>query len=400
MGMGAGGHGLRRSLVIAEVALTLVLLTGAALMLRSFEKLYTQDPGFRSDHVLTLQTHLPRPKYDDFARRTQFYREVTQRVETLPGVAAAGYATNLPLAASGGGSLVTVENRPVDPKHMLIANVRVVTPGYFRAIGMKLLNGRFLSQTDGRDAPKSAVVNETMARTYWPGMDPVERRFKRGLSNSNTPWWTVVGVVADMRQGGMDVPVRPEAYFPFEQADFFWPDSLAVRTAGDPLSIANEVRQQVWQVDKDQPVANVQTMADLVESSVAQPRMYTLLFFAFAAIALLLAGLGIYAVLSFAVTQRTREIGVRIALGARFGDVINMVLASGARLFVAGAAIGLMAAVALSRLMSHLLFEVSPGDFLSYASVLIVFAVIAFLACFIPARRAAKVDPIVALRYE
>jgi putative ABC transport system permease protein len=283
---------------------------------------------------------------------------------------------------------------------MLIANVRVVTPGYFRAIGMKLLNGRFLSQTDGRDAPKSAVVNETMARTYWPGMDPVERRFKRGLSNSNTPWWTVVGVVADMRQGGMDVPVRPEAYFPYEQADFFWPDSLAVRTAGDPLSIANEVRQQVWQVDKDQPVANVQTMADLVESSVAQPRMYTLLFFAFAAIALLLAGLGIYAVLSFAVTQRTREIGVRIALGARFGDVINMVLASGARLFVAGAAIGLMAAVALSRLMSHLLFEVSPGDFLSYASVLIVFAVIAFLACFIPARRAAKVDPIVALRYE
>jgi putative ABC transport system permease protein len=156
----------------------------------------------------------------------------------------------------------------------------------------------------------------------------------------------------------------------------------------------------VWQVDKDQPVANVQTMTDLVESSVAQPRMYTLLFFAFAAIALLLAGLGIYAVLSFAVTQRTREIGVRIALGARFGDVINMVLASGARLFVAGAAIGLMAAVALSRLMSHLLFEVSPGDFLSYASVLIVFAVIAFLACFIPARRAAKVDPIVALRYE
>jgi putative ABC transport system permease protein len=239
-----------------------------------------------------------------------------------------------------------------------------------------------------------------MARTYWPGMDPVGRRFKRGPFRSNTSWWTVVGIVADMRQGGMDVPVRPEAYFPFGQADFFWPDSLAVRTAGDPLSIANEVRQQVWQVDKDQPVANVQTMSDLVESSVAQPRMNTLLLGAFAAIALLLAGLGIYAVLSFAVTQRTREIGVRIALGARFGDVINMVLASGARLFVAGAAIGLMAAFALSRLMSHLLFEVSPEDPLSYASVVVVFAVIAFLACFVPARRAAKVDPMVALRYE
>jgi predicted permease len=399
-GIGTGGHALRRGLVVSEVALTIVLLTGAALMLRSFERLYSQDPGFRPDHVLTLQTHLPRPKYDDFARRTQFYREVTLRVTTLPGVAAAGYATDLPLAASGDGSLVTVENRPVDPKHMLIANVRVVTPGYFRAIGMKLLKGRFLAQTDGADAPKTAVVNETMARTYWPGIDPIGRRFKRGPLQSNTPWWTVVGLVFDMRQGGMEVPVRPEAYFPFEQADFFWPDSLAVRTAGDPLTVANEVRQQVWQVDKDQPVANVQTMSDLVESSVAQSRMNTLLLGAFAAIALLLAALGIYAVLSFAVTQRTREIGVRIALGARFGDVLNMVLASGARLFMAGAAIGLIAAFSLARLMSHLLFEVSPGDFVSYASVVVVFAAIAFLACIVPARRAAKVDPVVALRYE
>jgi putative ABC transport system permease protein len=399
-GMGVGGHGLRRILVIAEVALTIVLLTGAALMLRSFERLYTQDPGFRADHVLTLQTYLPHPRYDDFRRRTQFYREVTQRVETLPGVVAAGYATDLPLTAWGDGSLVTVENRAVDPKHMLIANIRVVTPDYFRAIGMKLFNGRFLSQTDGADAPKSVVVNETMARTYWPGMDPVGRRFKRGLSNSNVPWWTVVGVVADMRQGGMDMPVRPEAYFPFEQADFFPPNSLAVRTVGDPVTIVNEVRQQVSRVDKDQPVANVQTMNDLVDSSIAQPRMNTLLLGGFAGIALLLAALGIYAVLSFAVTQRTREIGVRIALGARFGDVLKMILASGARLFVAGAAIGLVAAFSLSRLMSHLLFEVSPGDLVSYASVVVVFSAIAFLACFVPARRAAKVDPTVALKYE
>jgi putative ABC transport system permease protein len=244
------------------------------------------------------------------------------------------------------------------------------------------------------------VVNETMARTYWPGMDPVGRRFKRGLSNSNVPWWTVVGVVADMRQGGMDMPVRPEAYFPFEQADFFPPNSLAVRTVGDPVTIVNEVRQQVSRVDKDQPVANVQTMNDLVDSSIAQPRMNTLLLGGFAGIALLLAALGIYAVLSFAVTQRTREIGVRIALGARFGDVLKMILASGARLFVAGAAIGLVAAFSLSRLMSHLLFEVSPGDLVSYASVVVVFSAIAFLACFVPARRAAKVDPTVALKYE
>src|SRR5256886_15080042 len=155
---------------------------------------------------------------------------------------------------------------------MLISNIRVVTPDYFRAIGMKLLNGRLLAQTDGADAPKTVVVNQTMARTYWPGMDPVGRRFKRGVADTNSPWWTVVGVVADMRQGGMDVPVRPEAYFPFEQADFFWPDSLAVRTSGNPLNVANEVRQ-IWAVDKDQPIANVTTLDDLVDSSIAQQRL-------------------------------------------------------------------------------------------------------------------------------
>jgi predicted permease len=399
-GMGAGGHGVRRVLVISEVALTVVLLTGAALMLRSFEKLYTQDAGFRADHVLTLQTRLPYPRYGEFARRTQFYREVVQRVKTLPGVTAAGYATDLPLTAWGNGTFVTVENRPVDPKHMLIANVRVVTPDYFRAIGMRLLHGRLLAQTDGTDAPKAALVNETMARTYWPGMDPVGRRFKRGAADANSPWWTVVGVVGDMRQGGMDIAVRPESYFPFEQADFFSPRSLAVRTTGDPVSLINEVRRQVSQVDPDQPIANIQTMSDLVDSSIAKPRMNTFLLGGFAGLALLLAALGIYSVLSFAVTQRTREIGVRIALGARFRDVLGMVLASGARLFAAGAAIGLPAAVSLSRLMSHLLYEISPVDFVSYASVVVVFGAIAFLACYIPARRAANVDPMVALRYE
>ena len=399
-GIGPGGHRLRRVLVVTEVALTMVLLTGAALMLRSFQKLHHQDPGFRADHVLTLQTTLPRPKYDELARRSQFYREVVQRVETLPSVAAAGYATYLPLADSGGGSLVTVENRPVDLKHMLIANVRVVTPDYFRAVGMNLRAGRLLDHGDGAQATKTVVVNQIMARTYWPGMAPVGRRFKRGPLNSDSPWWTVVGVVADMRQGGMDVPVRPEAYFPFEQADFFWPDSLAVRTSGNPLNVANEVRQQIWAVDKDQPIANVTTLDDLVDSSIAQPRLNTSLLGGFAAIGLLLAALGIYAVLSFAVTQRTQEIGVRIALGATAQDVLRMVLATGGGLFLMGAAIGLVAAVVMSRLVSHLLFEVSPGDPVSYVSVVVVFAAIALLACYIPARRAAKVDPMVALRYE
>jgi len=207
-------------------------------------------------------------------------------------------------------------------------------------------------------------------------------------------------VIDDMRQGGMDVPVRPEAYFPSDQSDFFPPDSLAVRTVGDPLNVADEVRQQAWAVDREEPVANVQTLTDLVDSSIAQPRMNTLLLGGFAVMGLLLAALGIYAVLSFAVTQRTQEIGVRVALGAGRGDVLKMVLASGARLFAAGFAIGLAAAVALSRLMSHLLFEVTPGDPFSYVSAVAIFAAVAFLACYIPACRAAKVDPMVALRYE
>ena len=397
---GTGGQPLRHLLVIAEVALTMVLLSGAALMLRSFHALYSQDPGFRADHVLTLQTSLPLPKYADFARRSEFYREVVQRIESLPGVVAAGYVTALPLTNEGGGSLVTVENLPFDPQHMLIANVRVVTPDYFRAVGMSLHEGRSLSPSDGPDAGKVVVINQSMARTYWPHENPLGRRFKRGYLQAHTPWWTVVGVVEDMRQGGMGVPVRPEAYFPFDQADFFAPDSLAIRTVGDPLSVAEEARQQVWAVDKDQPVSNVAPLSELVDSSVAQPRLSTLLLGGFAGTGLLLASLGIYAVLSFAVTLRTREIGLRIALGARRSDVLRMIVLRGTRLFTLGAAIGLAAAFLLARLLAHLLFGVKPGDPVSYASVIVIFAAVALAACCLPARRAARLEPMTALRHE
>ena len=399
-GVGAGGQRIRHVLVVTEVAMAMVLLAGAALLIRSFVKLYQQDPGFRAEHVLTVQTPLPQPKYADFSRRSEFYREVVQRVESLPGVAAAGYSTFLPLANSGGGSLVNVENRPFDPKHMLIANVRVVTPDYFRTVGMTLRRGRLLDRTDGPDALKVVVINETLARTYWPGQDPIGHRFKRGMPDSKSPWLTVVGVVADVRQGGMDVPVRPEAYFPYEQADFFAPDSLAVRTTGDPLSVAEQVRQQVWAVDKEQPVASVMTLQDIVDRSVAAKRLQMLLLGSFAALALLLASIGIYAVLSFAVSQRTQEIGVRLALGARPADVLRMVIANGLALFGIGLAIGITAALALSRLMSHLLFAVSAGDPLSYVSVTVLLGAVTLLACYLPARRAMRVQPMTALRYE
>jgi putative ABC transport system permease protein len=398
--VGAGLQRMRNVLVVSEVALAMALLAGAALMIRSFQKLYHQDPGFRAEHVLTLQTRLQYPKYQSRARRSEFYRQVLQRVETLPGVVAAGYTTYLPLADSGGGSLVTVENHPVDPKHFLIANVRVVNPDYFRTVGMTLRRGRLLDRNDGSDSPRVAVVNESMAHTYWRGENPIGRRFKRGVLHSDSPWYTVVGIVADMRQGGMDVPVRPEAYFAFEQADFFPPDSLAVRTTGDPLTITEEVRRQIWVVDRDEPVAAVMPLQEMVEQSVAPARLETGLLGGFAGLALLLAALGIYAVLSFTVVQRMQEIGVRLALGAQPAQVLGTFMAQGLKLYFLGLAIGLAAALMLSRLMTHLLFGVSAADPLSYACVILLMAAVTLLACYLPARRAMRSDPIAALRYE
>ncbi|HET7750335.1 MAG TPA: ABC transporter permease [Terriglobales bacterium] len=399
-GVGAGGQRMRNVLVVSEVALAMVLLAGAALMIRSFEKLYHQDPGFRAEHVLTLQTRLQYPKYQQMARRSEFYRQVLQRLETLPGVIAAGYTTYLPLADSGGGSVVTVENHPVDAKHLRIANVRVVSPDYFRTVGMTLRRGRLLDRNDGYDSPRVAVINESMARTYWEGENPIGRRFKRGVLHSDTPWYRVVGIVADMRQGGMDVPVRPEAYFSFEQADFFAPDSLAVRTTGDPRTVTEQVRRQIWAVDRDEPVAAVIPLQEMVEQSVAPAQLQTGLLGGFAGMALLLAALGIYAVLSFAVVQRTQEISLRLALGARPANVLSAIMAQGLKLYFLGLAIGLAGALVLSRLMTHLLFGVSAADPLSYFCVILLMAAVTLLACYLPARRAMRFDPIAALRYE
>jgi len=400
-GIGSGRR-LRDALVVSEVALAIVLLAGAALMLRSFEKLLHLDPGFRADHVLVVRTPLPRQKYEAFAPRVAFYSEVLARVARLPGVTAAGYTTWVPLTNSGGATGITLEGRPQPaPGEIPIPNCRIISDDYIRALGMKLIAGRVLDERDGTAAPPVALINQTMARNLWPGENAIGRRFKQGSYVEPSPWITIVGIVGDVHQAGLDSPARPEMYLPYLQQDFgFEPQYLVVRTIGDPMRMADAVRQQVWAVDKEQPVAGAMPLEDLVDDTLAPRKTQAGLLGGFAVLALLLAALGIYAVLSFTVTQRTPEFGVRMALGAQPGDVLHMVLSQGARLFIFGAVSGLAAAFALSRTLEHLLYGVRATDPVSFALVTLLLSGVTFLACYFPARRAMRVDPIIALRYE
>jgi len=401
-GVGSGGQRLRDALVICEVALAIVLLAGGALMIRSLRNLYHLDPGFRADHVLVMHTPLPHQKYEAFARRTAFYDQVLAKVESLPGVVAAGYTTWIPLTNAGGAMGVTIEGKPEPaPGQARIPNVRIISKDYAAALGMKLIEGRLFEQGDGFGKPLVGLINQTLAKNYWPGEDPVGKRFKTGGYNEKSPWITVAGIVGDIHQAGLDIPARAEMYFPYQQQDDgFDPEYLAVRTSGDPMAVAESARQQVWAVDKEQPVAGVMPLEDLVDENLSSRRMQASLLSGFAGLALLLVTLGIYAVLSFAVTQRTQEIGVRVALGAQPRDVLRMIFSQGFKLFLIGAAIGLAAALALSSALVHLLYGVSPYDPASFASVTILLAAVALLACYVPARRATRVDPLVALRYE
>jgi len=400
-GVGSGGQRVRDVLVVSEVALAIVLLAGAALMVRSFANLVRVDPGFRADHVLVLRTPMQMQKYNTQAKRTAFYDQVLERVEHLPGVLAAGYTTWIPLTNEGGATGITIEGHAEPaPGQMPIPNARIVSRNYMKALGMKLVEGRLFDEHDGTGTQLVALINQTMARSFWPGEDLVGKRFKRGTFREDVPWITIVGIVGDVHQAGPAQPARAEMYLPYQQQEFFPPDYLAVRTSGEPLLVAESVRQQVWSVDKQQAVADVMPLEQLVGENLAPKRMQASLLGGFAGLALLLASLGIYAVLSFAVTQRTQEIGVRVALGAHSRDVLRMVLSQGLKLFLIGAGVGLAAALALSRTLGHLLYGVSANDPLSFVGVTLVLGGVTLLACYIPARRAMRVDPLVALRYE
>jgi len=399
---GARRGSMRNLLVVGEVALSLVLLVGSGLLLESFARLRGVDPGFRADHVLTARVDAPITKYSDFEKRSAFFARLLDRVRALPGVEAAGFSSALPLTWDGGTGAFAPEGVPPRPDLILDANNRVVSPGYFEAMRIPLRRGRLIQESDSRDAPPVVLINETMARKFWPNQDPLGKRMKFGLPGDNVPWLRIVGIVGDVRQMHLNDPPRQEMYFPYWQAKDNWmvPRDLAIRTSGDPLSLAGAVRQAVWSIDQDQPVSSVMTLDDLLDLEVAHRRVEAALLVGFAALALILACIGIYGVLSYLVAQRTREIGVRLALGASAADVFRTVAVRGMTLAGLGIAAGLAGAMALSRLLRSLLFGVSAGEPLVYACAVAVFSLVALLACYVPARRASHVDPMVTLRYE
>src|SRR5713226_7345923 len=397
---GRTSHRLRRIFVAAEAALAVLLLAGSGLLLRSFVKLLQVDPGFRSEGVLTLQVALPRAKYPKPEQAGAFFRELVDRVQQLPGVQTAGAVSILPLSGTGNSGTTTVDSRAVAPQDRSPeADWRVVTPGSFQAMSVSLISGRFFEARDSDTAAPVAIIDETMARTYWPYEDPVGRRIKRGGMGSTAPWMTIVGVVRHVRYRTLEARSRGQLYWPEAQipTNFM---GLAIRTAADPMSLAPAVQKTVLALDAEQPVDHVLTMQELMADSLARRRLTLTLLAAFAGGAILLAALGIYGVTAYMVTQRQQEIGLRMALGASRSDVLGLVVGQGMSLMLAGLGAGLVLSLGLTWVLGSLLFSVRPYDPVSLAAAAGALALVALLACSLPAWRATRVDPLVALRYE
>jgi predicted permease len=397
---GRSGKRLRGVLVTAEVAVSLVLLIAAGLLINSFLRLRNIDPGFKVDHLLTMKIELPQPKYETFARLSGFYTDLVQRVQTLPGVQSAAVTTNLPLYRQGNSISIQIEGRPDPPPGQeQIVTTRIISPGYFDTMSIPRLAGRQFDQ-DTETTPNVVVVSETMARRIWPGENAVGKRIALGRIRTDEDWFQVIGIVKDVRQFDLIKEPKPQMYLSYRQAVFFPPEDLVVKTDVDPASMAAAVRKAVWEIDKDQPISNIKTMEEILAGSIARQRFSMLLLGVFAGLALLLAAVGIYGVMSYSVAQRTHEIGIRMALGAQTGAVLKLAVGYGLKLVVAGVLIGLVAAFALTRLMSTLLFGVTPTDPATFALISLLLVAVAAIASYIPARRATKVDPLVALRYE
>ena len=399
-GLGVSGGRLRGALVITEIALALVLLVGAGLLIQTLSHLRGQFSILQPEKLLTVRTVL-QGKYQEPAKRWAFYDDVLARTRALPGVVSAAYTTSVPLQWKGGANGFALEGPQPPPSNATNAIHRQVSEDYLQTVGIALREGRYLENRDDQNSQPVVIVNETMARKYWPSQSALGKRIKFGADDA--PWITIVGVVADVREMGLDVPVKAEMYLPFRQVAGFQgykPRDLVIRTSGDPLELVAAVRREVHAVDADQPVSNVATMDQVLDTETQSRSVGMMLLVAFAALAFLLAVMGIYAVLAYFVTQRRAEIGVRLALGATPRSILGLVLKKGMSLTLIGVAIGLVAAFVLTRLMASLLFGVSASDPTTFAMIALLLISVALLACYIPARRATKVDPLVALRYE
>jgi putative ABC transport system permease protein len=393
---------LGSAFVAGEIALSLMLLVGAGLLLKSLSNLRHVDPGFQPAHVLTLDFDMAEPRYRNPDVRTHFIERVLEAVRTSAGVQNAGFTGDLPLTSRGWTEEVTPENTAVWRNAPASPIYQVVTPGYLQAMGIRLIRGRFFDSRDRQNAPPVAIINLKTAQDFWPNQDAVGKRLKLGGQNSVNPWMQVIGVMGNVKHTGLADASRQEIYCPYLQAksSLQWQRFLVVRTSGDPLGIVKQIRHIAGDLDRDEPLNHVKLLSDIVDAETQQSETQSTLLGIFAALALIMASIGIYGVMAYLVTQRTQEIGVRMALGAQKREIFGLVLKRGMKLALVGAIIGVFGAYFLTRLLRSLLFDVSPIEFGILAGVTTLLALSAVCACLVPARRAASIDPVEALRME
>jgi putative ABC transport system permease protein len=399
---GAAGVSLRRqrlrsALIIAEVALSIVLLAGAGLMIKSFLLLQRVNPGFNPERLLTLETFLPPARYPNARKQAAFYQQVGQRLAAVPGVQLIGANIGLPFTGAGIGFSFEIEGRAASPRGQPAASYRAISPEYFRTMGVPLLKGRDFTDSDNSEAPGVAIINQSFARAFFPNEDPIGKRLDIGDGYNRMR--EIVGVVGDTKANSLKEPAPAEMYVVYLQRPWQW-IRYAVRTGVEPESLASAIRAAVWSVDKDVPVNDLKSMERLIAETTSEPRFYLILLSVFAAVALVLSAVGVYGVMSYAVAQRRHEIGIRMALGARTTDVLKLIVGQGMALALAGVAFGLAGAFALTRTLTNLLFTVEPTDPAVFAAIALTIIGAALLASLIPARRAVKVNPVVALRQE